>query len=181
MLSSRRLAVSLLTAGCAAATVLLSCSSDPPDAAAQSSAAVDVAAANPHGDTATASSGGAASQLASTYDLSGGDLHVVYGPVRGRAVFMYQDALRALSFRGTDIYTTTSLAGTMVSVIIQRTIDSGSTTFSVFIPRVRLRSGVPATVQTQGITVSHRSVVPSDIQFGQLDDYGVMPLQGTAR
>ena len=180
MLSSRRLAVSLLTAGCAAATVLLSCSSDPPDAAAKSSAAVDIAAANPHDDTATPSSGGAA-QLASTYDLSGGDLHVVYGPVGGRAVFMYQDALRALSFRGTDIHTTTSLAGTMVSVVIQRTIDSGYTTFNVLIPRVRLRPGAPAPVQTHGFTVSHRSVVPSDIQFGQLDSYGVIPLEGTAR
>ena len=180
MLAPRRLALSWLTAGCAAATVLLSCSGDPPDALAKSSAAADVAASNPNDDLVTASSGGAASQMASSFDLSGGDLHVVYGPIRGRPTFIYEDALRALSFRGTDIHTTTSLAGTTVSVVIQRTIDAGYTTFSVLIPRVRLRSGAPAPVQTQGITVSHRSVVPSDIQFGQLDDYGVMPLQGTA-
>ena len=49
----------------------------------------------------------------------------------------YHDLVRNLSFAGSDIRTVdVADIGTIVSVTLKITVDVGSTTFSVFIPRV---------------------------------------------
>jgi hypothetical protein len=70
--------------------------------------------------------------------------------------------------------------GTVVSVAIFRTIDSGSTTFSVLIPRVNLSAGERIVISTEGITATHRFSVVLAFNHGQLDAYTVTPLHGTA-
>ena len=74
--------------------------------------------------------------------------------------------------------------GTLVSVTILMTVDSGSTTFTLLLPRVNLPAppALPAAVPvtTEGITTLHRfSVVPA-LQHGQQEFYTVTQLQGTA-
>ena len=60
------------------------------------------------------------------YQLSGTNLHVSYSTsgIDGKPHFSYQDAQHNLSFIGDDIRAVECDLGTVVSVTIQRTIDS---------------------------------------------------------
>jgi hypothetical protein len=122
--------------------------------------------------------------MANMFSLAGGGLQVSYSTtsIDGRPRLTYQDSLRTLNFQGDEIRTTMeSDLGTVVSVTIVRTIDSGSTTFSLLVPRVNLP--VPfgsVAIRTYGITTHHAfSIVPGQNQ-GQRDFYTVTALQGTA-
>src|SRR4051794_31353899 len=95
----------------------------------------------------------------------GGHLNVTYtthsGPAtpefpQGPPRFSYQDATQSLSFSGKDIEVVETELGQVVSVRIHLTVDQGSTTFSVLVPRVNLVSGQPAPIYTEGITALHR-------------------------
>lgn len=74
--------------------------------------------------------------------------------------------------------------GTLVSVTIQMIIDSGSTTFTLLLPRVNLLAppALPAAVPvtTDGVTTLHRFSTVLALQHGQQEFYTVTPLQGTA-
>jgi hypothetical protein len=74
--------------------------------------------------------------------------------------------------------------GTLVSVTILLTVGSGSTTFTVLLPRVNLPAppALPALVPvaTEGITTVHRFSVFPPLLHGQQEFYTVTPLQGTA-
>jgi hypothetical protein len=69
-------------------------------------------------------------------------------------------------------------AGTLVSVPIFVSVDSGSTSFSVMIPRVDLGSSDSTNIATFGVTALHRFGIPAPL--GQLDFYTTHQLQGTA-
>jgi hypothetical protein len=74
--------------------------------------------------------------------------------------------------------------GTLVSVTIHMMVDSGSTTFTVLLPRVNLPAplALPAAVPvtTDGVTTLHRFSTVLALQHGQQETYTVTPLQGTA-
>ena len=74
--------------------------------------------------------------------------------------------------------------GTLVSVTILLTVDSGSTTFTMLLPRVNLAAppALPAAVPvtTDGVTTLHRFSTVLALQHGQQEFYTVSPLQGTA-
>ncbi len=116
------------------------------------------------------------------YQLSGSNLHISYSTsgIDGKPHFSYQDTQHNLSLTGDDIRAVECDLGTVVSVTIQRTIDSGSTSFSVLIPRVNLAAGESVRIRTKGIITIHRfSIVPA-LNHGQLDLYTVTTLRGTA-
>ena len=119
------------------------------------------------------------------YQLSGGGIDVSYLPTGagGVAHFTYHDPQRTLQFMGNEIRTVeVPDLGTVVSVTLVLTVDSGSTTFSVLFPKVNLpdRLGASAAIRTEGITTFHRfSIVPVFNQ-GQLETYTVTALYGTA-
>lgn len=117
------------------------------------------------------------------YQLQGRNLHVSYSTsgIDGKAHFNYQDAHQSLSFRGDDIRTLETEIGTLVSVTLRRTIDSGSTSFSVLIPTVNLERGHSAPLSTEGITTLHRfSMIPA-FNKGQTELYSSTALKGTAQ
>jgi hypothetical protein len=119
---------------------------------------------------------------ANHFQLTGHHLHITYAPFveAGLPTFVYQDPNQTLTFRGPEIESVQSEAGTMVSVVIRRTIDTGSTTFSVLVPRVQVAFGGSAPVATDGVTAIHQfSVIPA-FNRGQLDHYTFTPLHGTA-
>jgi hypothetical protein len=127
-------------------------------------------------------------QLSGAYH-HGAHLHVTYtthsGPAtpdfpQGPPRFSYQDASQSLSFSGKDVEVVETELGQVVSVRIHLTIDQGSTTFSVLVPRVNLVPGQPAHIQTEGITTLHRLSLAPGLNHGQLDQYSVTPLRGTA-
>jgi hypothetical protein len=67
-------------------------------------------------------------------------------------------------------------------VTIRRTIDTGSTSFTLVVPRVRLAAGqTESDVEVVGITTRHRFSVVHRFNLGQLDEYGEVTLKGTAR
>ena len=117
------------------------------------------------------------------YQLSGHHLHVTYTTtgLDGRPTLTYQDAHQGKSFKGDEIRAVECDLGTLVSVTIRMTIDTGSTSFSLFIPRMRIPQGTSSPVHTEGVTTVHRLTIPPLLSQGQLDTYTITALQGTAQ
>jgi hypothetical protein len=119
------------------------------------------------------------------YELHGGGISVTYHPVfvGGVPALTYQDPHRTLHFRGDQIRRVdVPDIGTVVSVTLVMTVDTGSTTFSVVLPPVSLpnHTGASTPISTEGITTVHRrSPVPA-FNVGQRDVYTFTPLHGTA-
>jgi hypothetical protein len=117
------------------------------------------------------------------YQLQGGGILVSYTTTGfgGKASFTYQDAQGLLSFTGDQINVAATPIGSVVTVTIRRTVDAGSTSFSVLIPTVNLVGpGQPAPISTEGITTVHRfSIIPA-LNRGQTELYTFTPLIGTA-
>lgn len=116
------------------------------------------------------------------YELAGGQLHITYSTTDrgGQPRFSYQDGSETLNFKGNEIHQEKSQIGTLVTVIIRRTIDSGSTTFTLLVPTVTLKEFSPAQMHTYGITTVHKfSVIPA-MNMGQIETYTTTELAGTA-
>ena len=116
------------------------------------------------------------------YELKGGKLHVKFSTTskNGQPYFAYQEGSRSFSFKGNEIRQVKSDVGTLVSVTIHMTVDSGSTTFTLLVPAVNLaEQDSPAQIHTIGITTVHRfSVVPA-ANHGQTELYTTTQLSGT--
>ena len=119
------------------------------------------------------------------YQLAGGGISITYLPVGagGLAHFQYQDSQRNLSFTGNQIRKVdVPDLGTVVSVTLILTVDSGSTTFSVLIPQTTVQNmtGASAHIQTEGITTVHRFALAPVFNLGQDELYTVTSMHGTA-
>ena len=117
------------------------------------------------------------------YQLSGHHLHVTYSTTsfEGQPTLTYQDTHESKSFRGNEIRTMECDLGTLVSVTIRMTVDMGSTTLSVFIPRMQIVQGTSAAVQTYCVTTLHSLSIAPQHSRGQLDTYSVTELHGTTQ
>jgi hypothetical protein len=117
------------------------------------------------------------------YELHGGGILVTYSTTGfdGKPHFSLQDAQGLHTFSGDQINVTATPIGSLVTVTVRRTVDTGSTSFSVLIPTVNLTApGVPASISTEGVTTVHRfSVIPA-FNRGQTELYTFTPLSGTA-
>lgn len=121
-----------------------------------------------------------AAQTPNLYQLSGKHLNITYSTtgIDGKPHFSYQDLQQTLSFTGDQIRSVVTEIGTLVSVTIRMTVDTGGTTFSLLLPRVNIPGEQSVPVETVGITTLHRfSVLPIN---GQRDFYTVTRLQGSA-
>ena len=126
------------------------------------------------------------------WSLSGGGIHVRFwtftlGPIRQGDEpphLTYHDSHRTLSFHGDEIRSVdVPDLGTVVSVTIVPTVDAGSTTFTLLLPRVNIASQGPLTsvpVSTEGITTVHAGPFGPPIGHAQEEFYTVTPLTGTA-
>ncbi len=117
------------------------------------------------------------------YQLSSKHLQVTYTTtgLDGRPTLTYQDAHQGKSFKGDEIRAVECDLGTLVSVTLLITVDRGSTSFSLVIPRMQIPKGTSAPVHTDGVTTVHRLAVATLLTQGQLDTYSTMALQGTAQ
>ena len=114
----------------------------------------------------------------SRWNLAGGGIHVFYNST-GNGNFDYQDASGIKTFSGPQIRVLQSPdLGTLVSVTLHMTIDSGSTTFTLLLPQVVLDppSHAVEPVRTDGVTTLHR-LLPG---LGQKEFYTVTALTGSA-
>ena len=119
---------------------------------------------------------------ANMFAVAGGGLHVSYSTsgIDGKPHFTYQDPMRSLSFTGDQIRPVEGDLGAVVSVTIVPTIDNGSTTFSLLVPRVNVPPFGSVSISTEGITTHHAfSIVPAQNR-GQRDFYHVTAMHGTA-
>ncbi|MFN6558495.1 MAG: hypothetical protein RMY28_001630 [Nostoc sp. ChiSLP01] len=99
----------------------------------------------------------------------------------GEPRLQYQKGRQILQFAGDEIRTTDTEIGTLVTVTLSKTVDTGSTTFSLLIPAVNLGNSNEAPIETKGITTENRfSTIPAFNQ-GQRQIYKVTPLFGTAQ
>jgi hypothetical protein len=123
-------------------------------------------------------------ELAPTvYDVSGDGLHVTYATATadGTPRLTFVGPFGELDFSGPEIRTVAyGDVGTLVSVTIQRTIDTGSTSFTLVIPPV-LMQGSEAPIEIVGISTHHRFSVFRRFNQGQIDSYAPVTLTGTAR
>ena len=117
------------------------------------------------------------------FDLRAKQLHISYSStgIDGKARFTYQDAHQTLSFEGDEIRALETGIGTLVSVSIRRTVDMGSTSFSILIPTVNLDATRSANIATRGITTLHKFSMIPGFNSGQTEIYSTMILHGTAR
>jgi hypothetical protein len=117
------------------------------------------------------------------YQLHSAQITVNYstGDLGSIKALEYQDAIQNLTFKGDEIRTVKTELGTLVTITIRKTIDSGSTSFTLLVPTVNLPGpNVPVNITTEGITTLHRfSVVPRFNQ-GQTELYSVTQLTGIA-
>jgi hypothetical protein len=119
---------------------------------------------------------------ANMFAVAGGGLHVSYSTngIDGKPHLSYQDPIRSLSFTGDQIRRVECDLGAVVSVTIVRTVDAGSTSFSLLVPHVNVPAFGSVSISTEGITTHHAfSIVPA-LNRGQRDFYHVTSMHGTA-
>jgi hypothetical protein len=116
------------------------------------------------------------------YVLHAGSLQITYSTtgIDGKPHFTYQDGTHTLNFSGDQIRTVGTEIGTLVSVTTLMTVDTGSNSFTVLIPRVNLDSTLQASIRTKGISTRHKFSIIPDLNRGQLDTYKDTGLSGTA-
>lgn len=117
------------------------------------------------------------------YELKGGNLHATYSTTGkdGQPYFSYQDGNQTLSFKGKEIRQEKSEAGTLVSVTLRMTVDSGSTTFTLLVPAVRLVEPSSVQIHTIGIETVHKFSVVPPANLGQIETYTTTELSGEAK
>ncbi len=134
-------------------------------------------------DNAVLASKGTTNQQPDLYDFTGTNLKISYSTtgIDGKARFSYKNGKTVLSFSGDQIRILETEIGTLVSVTVTMTVDTGSTSFSVLIPKVNLDSKLKSSVKAQGFLTQHKfSMIPS-FSTGQRDIYKVYSLTGTAK
>jgi len=118
------------------------------------------------------------------YVLSGGGIHVTYSTtgINGQPHLTYSSPSINHTFTGTQIQTEQSPVGTLVTVTILMTVDTGSTTFTLLVPRVNLNGPFDSVqITTEGITTHHRFSIFPAAMHGQVETYSVQQLTGSAR
>lgn len=117
------------------------------------------------------------------YHIHGQHLHMTYATTSldGQPILTYQDSHQGKTFRGDEIRAIECDLGTLVSVTLRMTIDVGSTSLSLFIPRMRIIEGTIATVHTYCVTTLHSLPFVPQFSHEQLDTYSVAALHGTAQ
>lgn len=119
------------------------------------------------------------------YELAGGGISVTYLPTGagGLPHLTYRDSLRTLNFSGEQIRKVkVQDLGTIVSVTIVPTVDSGITTFSVLIPSVNLpnQRGASTFISSDGVIAVHKFSIMPALNQGQSEIYAVTSMTGTA-
>ncbi|MGH3625704.1 MAG: hypothetical protein ACRDQ5_28685 [Sciscionella sp.] len=123
------------------------------------------------------------------YHLHGYGISVSYFPGgsgppiqgRGNVHFTYHDSSRSLTFLADEVRTVeVDDLGTIVSVTLVDTVDTGSTTASLLVPTVVLPEGSSSvSIHTDLITTIHRLFVAA-IGHPQREMYTVTALTGDA-
>jgi len=107
------------------------------------------------------------------------DTHITYSTtsITGKPIFNYTDLKGTHNFTGDEIRALKTEIGTMVTVTLVRTIDTGSTELTLLVPNFKPESSAPEFKTIAIVTTERTSFLPVN---GALDSYEVINLQGTA-
>lgn len=102
--------------------------------------------------------------------------------IAGVPTFSYQDAELQLNVRGEDITQEDGPLGEVVTVTLENVADAFVRTFTLLVPKVRLRMGDQISFDTLGVETIDRSVAftPPPGPTGVLQIYRSHQLQGVA-
>jgi hypothetical protein len=122
------------------------------------------------------------STQANVFNLHNVQLHLLHstGELGSKAALIYQDAHQTIHFDQEQLHRVTTDLGEEVTVVIRATVDQGSTTFTLVVPRVLLEPNQHIHIDTVGITALHRFSIIPPLNHGQLDSYSVSNLHGSA-
>jgi hypothetical protein len=115
------------------------------------------------------------------FELSNQEIHITYSSTSftGQAQLSYHSPTGILTFQGQDIRIEQSELGTLVSVTIVKTIDTGSTSLTLLLPHVNLAGSTQQPIHTVAIIARHLfGVLP---RTGAQELYKVEHLSGMAR
>jgi hypothetical protein len=99
--------------------------------------------------------------------------------ISGKPLFNYKDAQQEQSFSGDEIRTQETELGTLVTVSVKKTVDTGYTSLTLILPNVQLGNTQQQPINAVAIEVQHLSgQLPVT---GSLDKYQrIYQLQGSA-
>ena len=121
---------------------------------------------------------------ANLYDITG-PIVVNYSrnSIAGVPLLSYSDAELSLNFSGTEIAQVDTTVGEVVTVTLQDVVDAFVRTFTLVIPKIRLRMGEEVEFDAIGIETVDRSLafVPAPGPNGVLQTYRVHDLHGVAQ
>ncbi len=118
------------------------------------------------------------------YVLTGaGGIQITYTPSdsNGKPDLNYVDATRNLSFNGDQVAIQASPLGSLVTVFLVRTIDSGATTLTVLVPGVNLATTASQPINTIGIITDDLFSIVQIHTPRQTQVYNVINLVGSAQ
>jgi len=118
------------------------------------------------------------------YELTGaGGIQITYTPSdsNGKPDLVYVDATRNLSFNGDQVAIQSSPLGSLVTVFLLRTVDSGSTTLTVLVPGVNLATTASQPIKTVGIVTENLFSILELHTPRQTQVYSVIELEGSAQ
>ena len=115
------------------------------------------------------------------YHVQGDGIFVSYSTtsIAGKPQLSYQDFRISKTFTGNEIRVVETEIGKLVTVTTFPTVDAGSTSFTLVVPRVNLTLFETVEISTIGITTVHRFLIVGP-RHGQQDFYTSHPLTGTA-
>ena len=97
--------------------------------------------------------------------------------ITGKPIFNYTDSEGTRNFTGDEIRTLNTEIGTMVTVTLKLTVDTGNTTLALFVPNFKLQGSAQEFNTIAIKSTNHTSFLPIT---GALESYEVICLQGTA-
>ena len=116
------------------------------------------------------------------YELSGEGIAVTYSTtsIDGKPRFTVKKGRQTLSFSGDEITSLGTNIGTLVSIVIAKTVDKGFTSLSVLLPAIQLTDSKKQSFRTIGITTVTATTIAGPVK-GVQQTYKTFPLRGSAQ
>jgi hypothetical protein len=121
---------------------------------------------------------------ANLFDITGPIvINYARNSIAGVPLLSYVDAELSVRFAGGEITQVDTTVGELVTVTLQDVVDAFVRTFTLVIPKIRLRLGEEVEFDTIGIETVDRSLafVPAPGPSGVLQTYRVHDLHGVAQ
>ena len=116
------------------------------------------------------------------YQLAGDEIQITYtvSNSNGQPQLDYQDAQGSRTFTGNQVRSEQSPLGTLVTVFLVQTVDTGSTTLTLAVPGVNLGTTTEQPIETFAVVTSNLFSILEMHTPRQTQVYQVCSLQGTA-